>query len=526
MNEFRFPTRSMVAGLECNSGSGRLFRGFNPATDKEIEPAFESATLADVDQAAKSANDAFPVFRRKSSIIRAGFLEAIASELQSLGDVLIDRTIVETGLPRQRVAGELARTCGQLAMFADMLREEMHLRRRSEDPLPERKPQPRPSLKAYMAPLGPVAVFGASNFPLAFSVAGGDTASALAAGCPVIVKAHSAHPGTSALVGDAIGRAVASCGLPPGVFSLLFDDAYTIGEALVRNPYIKAVGFTGSRAGGEALMKIAQSRKEPIPVFAEMSSINPVVILPAALKSNPIAISTELSAAMRLGAGQFCTSPGVVFAIEGPGWDAFVGHLSESVSSAEEQTMLTPEIAANFVRGVDKRSGMMDVDTVPGSTVTQGCQAVPVVHIVNGDRFKNDGRLHEEIFGSAVLIVKCQNLEEIINLLSGMEGQLTVSLHFEEADYDQAKQVISVAESIAGRLIANGFGTGVEVSHAMVHGGPYPATSDSRSTSVGSWAIERFQRPLCYQNFPISLLPEALHGSEREHGAADDEEVA
>jgi NADP-dependent aldehyde dehydrogenase len=362
-------------------------------------------------------------------------------------------------------------------------------------------------------PLGPVAVFGASNFPLAFSVAGGDTASALAAGCPVVVKAHPAHPGTSALVGRAIREAVQDCELPEGVFSLLFDKGYEIGQALVADPRIKAVGFTGSRRGGMALMKIAQQRQEPIPVYAEMSSINPVLLFPGALAERVEVIAQGFVASMLMGAGQFCTSPGLVLAIESEALDLFVEAAVEAVANAEAATMLTPGIHQAYEAGVAAWANHTQVKTEARSQTGGQNQCVAGLFSTSGEAFLCDRNLSDEIFGSSSLVVRCLDQSELAKVVDSLEGQLTVSLHIAAADHDDVRELLPLLERKVGRIIVNGFGTGVEVAPAMVHGGPFPATSDSRSTSVGTMAIDRFLRPVCYQDMPDDLLPAELKES-------------
>ncbi|SDL82106.1 NADP-dependent aldehyde dehydrogenase, partial [Modicisalibacter muralis] len=375
----------------------------------------------------------------------------------------------------------------------------------------ERQPLPRADLRQRHIALGPVAVFGASNFPLAFSVAGGDTASALAAGCPVIVKAHPAHPGTSELVGRAIQSAVAACHLPEGVFSLLFGSGNALGGALVADPRIKAVGFTGSRSGGLALLRIAQQRREPIPVYAEMSSINPVFALPQALRARGEAMAQAFVASLNLGAGQFCTNPGLVIAEQGPALDAFVQAAGEALKASAAQTMLTPGIHDAYEQGVARLAGNSQVRDVArgqvGETV-HPCQAG--LFVTAAEDFLEDSVLQEEVFGATSLVIECRNAEEMKQVAERLEGQLTATLQMDDADTEAARTLLPTLERKAGRILVNGWPTGVEVGHAMVHGGPYPATSDSRTTSVGSAAIQRFLRPVCYQDLPAGLLPEAL----------------
>jgi alpha-ketoglutaric semialdehyde dehydrogenase len=485
-------------------------RAVDPSTGQLIEPAFTVSTTDDVADACGRAATAFDTYRELAPESRAAFLETIATNLEARGEDLITRAMAESGLPRARLAGELGRTTGQLRMFARVVREGAWAGVTMDKPLPDRQPLPRPDLRMRKIALGPVAVFGASNFPLAFSVAGGDTASALAAGCPVVVKGHPAHPGTSALAADAIREAVATCKLPEGVFSLLQGPSNELGAALVADPRIKAVGFTGSRAGGLALVAIAQHRPEPIPVYAEMSSVNPVIMLPAALATRAEAIAKSYVASLTMGAGQFCTNPGIVFAIEGPDLDRFVKDAAEALNAVAPQQMLTPAIHANYNSGVAK------LKTTPNTTLVASCHpplaalAGAALFITDAQSFRTHPELAHEVFGPSSLIVRCKDFEEIVACIKDMEGQLTATLQADEPDHAAARTLLPLLETKVGRILINGWPTGVEVSRAMVHGGPYPATSDSRTTSVGAAAIDRFLRIICYQDFPDDLLPTPL----------------
>ncbi|MCE7796767.1 aldehyde dehydrogenase (NADP(+)) [Sphingobium sufflavum] len=482
-----------------------------PATGERLEPGYPVAKPADVEAACMAAAAAFPTYRATRLENRAIFLDAIAEEIMALGDDLILRVMAESGLPRARLEGERGRTCNQLRHFAGVLREGSFLEARIDPALPDRQPAPRPDLRLQNVPLGPVAVFGASNFPLAFSVAGGDTASALAAGCPVVVKAHNAHPGTSRMVADAVHRAAVRCGIPAGTFALIFGLSNEVGGALVADPRIKAVGFTGSRTGGLALMQIAAARPEPIPVYAEMSSINPVLIFPGALAERAEAIGTAFAASLQMGAGQFCTNPGLVIAVDGAGIDAFIASARASIEGAAPQTMLTPAIHAAYGDGIAWLSGHDEVETLAkGGAASGPHQARPMLFQTDAWSFDADERLGTEVFGSASLLVRAERLDDIHHLIAGLEGQLTIAIHMADSDRDAVAAILPLLETKAGRILFNGFGTGVEVSHAMVHGGPFPATSDGRSTSVGSLAIKRFLRLLCYQDMPVDLLPEPL----------------
>ena len=505
-------TGELLIGGKSRFGTNGEIKGVNPATGETLDPAFGGATKADVDEAAALAAEAFASYRALPYETRAQFLEAIATQIEAIGDELIVRVMAETGLPRPRLEGERGRTTGQLRLFASVLRDGGFLEARIDPALPERKPLPRPDLRLRNVPLGPVAVFGASNFPLAFSVAGGDTASALAAGCPVIVKAHPAHPGASEMVGRAIQAAVAECGLHPGVFSMIHDSGYEMGVALVADPRVKAAGFTGSRRGGLALMAVAQNRPEPIPFYAEMSSINPVILLPAALKARGEKIAPDFVAALILGAGQFCTNPGLILAIDGPELTAFVEAAGKVVETSPAAVMLTPGICQAFSHGVAGLVGAPEVTTVArgqkGADGSHTGQAA--LFSVAGSAFLANPHLHEEVFGAASIVVRCADQAELSKVIDALEGQLTIALHLDEPDHAIAAALLPALELKAGRILVNGFGTGVEVASAMVHGGPFPATSDAKATSVGTLAIARFLRPVSYQNLPEALLPTEL----------------
>nr|WP_211111919.1 aldehyde dehydrogenase (NADP(+)) [Azospirillum aestuarii] len=501
----------MLIGVESHRGRNGEIRAIDPSTGAALDPAFGGGGAAEVDRACQLAWDAFDRFRETAPEDRAVFLEAVARNILDLGDELIVRAVAESGLPRARLEGERGRTVGQLRLFAAVVREGSWIGARIDPALPERAPLPRPDLRQRRIPLGPVAVFGASNFPLAFSVAGGDTASAFAAGCPVVVKAHSAHPGTSELVGRAVQAAVAECGLPEGVFSLIFGAGTSVGTALVADPRIKAVGFTGSRRGGVALMEVAAKRPEPIPVYAEMSSINPAFLLPAALAARAEALGRGFVASLTLGAGQFCTNPGILLAVDGPDLDRFVAAAVEALGGSAAPTMLTPGIHAAFDAGVAALADNALVATLARGLDGDGpnqCRAA--LFATTADAFLDDPSLREEVFGSASLLIRCPDLESLRAVAERLDGQLTATLQMDAADAGAAAALLPTLERKAGRILANGWPTGVEVCHAMVHGGPFPATSDSRTTSVGTAAIERFLRPVCYQDIPAGLLPESL----------------
>lgn len=501
----------MLIGSAAVKGSKSGIQAVNPATGELLEPIYAGGSQAEVDQACALAAAAFNTYRETAPEARAAFLEEIADQILALGDDLIVRAMAESGLPRMRLEGERGRTMGQLRMFAGVVRSGNHLDVRIDPAMPDRAPLPRADLRLRNIALGPVAVFGASNFPLAFSVAGGDTASALAAGCPVIVKAHSAHPGTSELVGRAIQAAVAKCNMPEGTFSMLFGSGRDVGSALVAHPVIKAVGFTGSRAGGTALMKIAANRPEPIPVYAEMSSINPVFLMPHALATRGEAIAKGFIASLAMGAGQFCTNPGLVLAIDGEGLDNFLEVAAAELQSVAAQTMLTPGICEAYNQGVDRlkgHSGVTQVGQGEASEDPNRCQAG--LYVTSAANFMADAELCEEVFGASSLVIRCEDLNQFKAVAQSLEGQLTATLQLDPADYDAARELLPTLELRAGRILCNGFPTGVEVCHAMVHGGPFPATSDARTTSVGSAAITRFLRPVCYQDLPAELMSDAI----------------
>ena len=493
-------------------GTKARFAGVDPSTGADLPGAFSEAGAAEVEAACGLAATAFRPYRETSPEARARFLETIADNIEALGDELLERTERETGLPRARLAGERGRTVGQLRLFASVVRRGDWLGARLDPALPDRQPLPRPDLRLRKIALGPVVVFGASNFPLAFSVAGGDTVSALAAGCPVIVKGHPAHPGASELVAGAIAAAVKSCGLPEGVFSMLSGTSHELGGALVADPRVKAVGFTGSRAGGLALIRIANARPEPIPVYAEMSAINPVILGPAALAARAEALGAEFAGSLGLGSGQFCTNPGLVLGVVGPALDRFVASAAAAIQAAAPGLMLTPGIHANFIRGVAALTSAPDVETLVagGASDRPNCGRGALFATTAG-AFVTDQALREEVFGASAVIVRCADEAELTRVLEAIEGQLTATLQIDADDAPLAARLRPVLEEKAGRILVNGWPTGVEVSHAMVHGGPFPATSDPRSTSVGTLAIERFLRPVCYQNLPAELLPDALN---------------
>ncbi|WP_164203604.1 aldehyde dehydrogenase (NADP(+)) [[Micrococcus luteus] ATCC 49442] len=504
---------SLIAGQPV-VGGGKTAFGFNPATNEQLDPAYSLITEDQLTTATSAAAAAYPSFSTLDPAAHAAFLDAIADNIEAIGEELIIRAGQETGLPAARLTGERARTTGQLRLFANVVRQGDFRGVRVDPALPERTPMPRADIRQRQIPLGPVAVFGASNFPLAFSTAGGDTASALAAGCPVVFKAHNAHPGTSELVGQAIAKAVADNGLHPGVFSLIYGPGASIGQALVADPAIKAVGFTGSQAAGIALMNTAAARPEPIPVYAEMSSLNPVFVFEGALSGSAEQIDALAAAyvtAVTGSSGQLCTSPGLLFAPAGELGDKLAAAVGRAVSACAGQTMLTEGIAGSWNAGAEAL-GSADGVTVVGQGTAGPTENAPAPTIFGTQvrDFVTNHVLHQEIFGAASLVIRYASTAELLEAIGRLEGQLTASLQLTEADYATAAPLVPALEQKVGRIIVNGWPTGVEVGHAMVHGGPFPATSDSRTTSVGTLAINRFLRPVAYQNLPQELLPAPL----------------
>jgi alpha-ketoglutaric semialdehyde dehydrogenase len=501
-------------GSRRGAPGGSSMHTLNPATGQQLEPIYSSASPAEVDQAARLAAQAFPVYAATSGKAKGAFLRHIADGLDPLQQQLAERAHVESALPMPRLLSEVTRTTGQLRVFASLIEEGSWVEACIDPALPERKPLPRPSLRSMMRPLGPVVVFGPSNFPLAFSVAGGDTASALAAGCPVIVKAHSAHPGTSELVGAVVQQAVAEAGLPEGVFSLLFDAGIEVGAALVRHPLVQAVSFTGSIAAGRKIMDMAAARPRPIPCFTEMASCNPVFILPSALQAGAEAVAMGLFNSFTLGAGQMCTKPGIVLLPEQSAASTFTTKLTELVSQAAPFTLLTPAIARDYAQQTSLRASQATVAAqAPASEADPACPANAQLFTTTLKDFLRQPDLSEEIFGPDTLIVHCPSPADYLRVAEALGGHLTATVLGGDEDLAAHRELIAVLEQKAGRLIFNGFPTGVEVAHAMVHGGPYPATSDSRYTSVGSRSIYRFARPVCFQNFPDSLVPAELQAA-------------
>ncbi len=478
------------------------------ATGETLPYEFFPATETEISAAATAAATAFRSYRATGLEERAVFLEAIAAELDASGDAFISIVMRESGLPEPRIRGERLRTSNQLRLFATVVRRGDFLGPRIDTALPDRQPLPRPDIRQYRIAVGPVAVFGAGNFPLAFSVAGGDTASALAAGCPVVVKAHSGHPVTSELVARAIVRAADRTGMPAGVFGMLFGD--NSGAPLVKNPEIKSVAFTGSLRGGRALSEIAASRPEPIPVFAEMSSVNPVILLPGAVQERGNAIASTLAASVTLGAGQFCTNPGLIIGIAGEAFEQFCHQLAEEMKNRPPAIMLTRAILNNYQEGSARLAKIPGMEMLTGTSTAPDRAAARLFRAAPELLKDSNHPLEEEVFGPATVLVAVKNSDELLEVISVLNGQLTASLFAAGSDGAVCKPLMEALETRVGRVILNDVPTGVEVCDAMVHGGPFPATSDSRSTSVGTLAIDRFLRPVCFQGYPDHLLPEAL----------------
>ena len=488
--------------------SARTFSAYDPKTGMPIEPEYYAASDLHVEQAVRSAHRAFLEYRELPNAKRAEFLRAIATCLEQRVDAFVERVPRETALPEPRVRGELARTAAQMRMFADIVKDGSWVDARIDPAIPDREPLPRPDCRSMLRPLGPVVVFGASNFPLAFSAAGGDTAAALAAGCSVIVKAHSAHPGTSELAGQAILDAATQTGIPDGVYSVLFGSGNRVGVALVRHPLIKAVGFTGSFTGGTTIYDLAVSRDEPIPVYAEMGSVNPVVVLPEALAERTRDIAEKLHQSAMMGAGQFCTNPGLVFY---DGNAEFRNTLIRFYADTPPVCMLSETISSAYNSGVEQ---LRDTKTVEPlmirSEVLANANVQPALVEIEAEQLAGDPTLASEVFGPLTMLVRFQSHESLLAAVNALPGQLTASIHATDKDLQDFAELLPALEFRAGRLVFGQFPTGVEVGHAMVHGGPYPATTDARSTSVGATSILRFARPVCFQNFPDSALPEAL----------------
>lgn len=486
----------------------QYFQATDPKTGEALDVTFKEATNKEIDAAVELAKKAFEIYQTKSSLEKAVFLETIANEIFNLGDELIERCMLETALPRPRLEGERGRTMGQLKLFAEMLREGSWVDARIDKSQPDRSPMPKPDIRHMLKPLGPVGVFGASNFPLAFSVAGGDTVSALAAGCPVIVKAHPAHPGTSELVAGAILKSAQKTNMPEGVFSMIQGASIEVGSALVIHPDIKAIGFTGSFKGGKALFDLANKRKEPIPVFAEMGSVNPVFILPRILKEKGGELAKGLAGSITLGAGQFCTNPGLSLMERSEASEDFVSLLSKEINDMEVGSLLTENIKNSYDNGIKRLISKENViDLASGNKDETKTSAIPKILGSDARHILTDPKLSEEVFGPSSLLVQADRKNEIMELARNLHGHLTATIFGTKEDLEDYKELFTILQNKVGRLIVNAFPTGVEVCHSMVHGGPFPATTAPNSTSVGTNAIKRFVRPISYQNLPQNFLP-------------------
>lgn len=502
----------LIAGEPSAENPG-VFHAVNPATGLSLDPPFAKATPKEIDRAMNAAAEAFESFRLTTGDERGDLLDAIADNIEALGDALLNRFVEETALPRGRAEGERARTCGQLRMFAKLAREGSWVDARIDTAIPDRTPLPKPDVRRMLIPLGPVVVFSASNFPLAFSVAGGDTASALAAGCPVVCKTHWAHPGVSEMVGGAINKAIDESPLHHGVFSLIQGRDHDIGHALVRHPHTAAVGFTGSLGGGRALFDSATQRENPIPVYAEMGSINPVFVLPGAVQQRSQEIAAGLVQSVTLGAGQFCTNPGLVLAVNDANLEALIDRTAHLIAEAAPASMLYSGLCHAYGEGLARLRDHSKVTLVaqsadqPSSDRTEGA---PAVFRTDAKTFLEDDDLADEVFGPATLFIAAASVEELEAVARKLQGQLTATFHGTDADLEDHAALVRILEQRAGRVIFNSFPTGVEVCPSMHHGGPYPATTDSHFTSVGTGAILRFGRPVCYQGFPQSMLPAQL----------------
>ncbi len=500
-----------LIGFDESSMNSRTFTAKDPTVNQDLEPRFHEAAVEEIDLAVKKAVAAFPAFMEIGSGRRAELLESIATEIENLGDSLIQRCMQETALPEARLTGERGRTVNQLRLFAEVVREGSWADARIDTAMPDRQPVPKPDIRQMLIPLGPVGIFGASNFPLAFSVAGGDTASALAAGCPVVVKAHPLHPGTSELVGRAIISAIKKLGMPEGIFSLIQGETNETGMQLVTHPGITAIGFTGSFQGGKAIFDAANRREIPIPVYAEMGSVNPVFILPGAMKTRKNEIAAGLVNSFTLGVGQFCTNPGVVVMMDGEDTKAFNDTIVDKTRGSAQGTMLSSAIKQRYSSGITKLMESMEVELLAsGSGEEESNKAKANIFTTTAAAFSANKHLADEVFGPSTLEVRGNNKDELLKVAENLGGHLTATIHGTEADLQEYADLVRILKRKVGRLIFNGFPTGVEVCHSMTHGGPFPATTDTRTTSVGTLAIKRFARPVSFQDFPDSALPEEL----------------
>ena len=504
-----------IIGSELSSSGARTYRGYDPRRAEPTPVEFDEADASEIDRAARLASEAVPLLQCLSAEQVAAFLLSICDEIVQLGDTLIEKADEESALGLERLRGERDRTTNQVKLFANIVREGSWVEARIDTPQPDRKPIPKPDLRTCLQPLGPIAVFGASNFPLAFSVAGGDTIAAFAARNPVIVKAHPAHPGTSELVATCIAKAVSKQGLPPGTFSLLHGLSPDVSLGLATHPEIKAVAFTGSERAGRALFDAAAQRPEPIPVFSEMGSVNPVFVLNSVLQTGAEKLAEGLFKSVTLGVGQFCTCPGLVFGLEGEGLHTLIRQLTNHFEGSIPATMLNASVAKGYSEAFERASGFNQV-TVQKSRVAadpRKTEGQPALLVTTAQTWLTEEALHEEIFGPATLVVRCSSEREILECAQALEGSLTATVHGTAQELAEQRELLGILTRKAGRLLFNGYPTGVEVGYAMQHGGPYPATTDARVTSVGAAAILRFARPVCYQNFPDALLPPELQNA-------------
>lgn len=486
------------------------FTAINPETQQSLIGEFPQHGDADVNLAAKAAAETAELYRHTTPSQRSRLLNTIADCLENEREKIVKRAHLESALPLVRLNGELTRTATQLRLFAGLVNQGGWQEVILDTPQPERKPLAKPDIRRHNIAMGPVAVFGASNFPLAFSTGGGDTASALAAGCPVIVKGHPAHPGTSAIVAECIAQALTLCQLPQSVFTLLQGTSHTLGQALVQHPSVKAVGFTGSIHGGRALFDLAQSRPEPIPFYGELGAINPVFILPNKLETDYSALASQFVQSMTMGCGQFCTKPGVLFVVKSDNCNAFLSSVRSQIEEQQGHLLLTDGIKQQYL---SQTAQLAENDAIQGVKSSPKSGVASYLFETTSQAWRDNPLWQQEIFGPQSIIVTCESIEDMLELSHHLEGSLTATLHAEKQDYEWAKQLLPQLENIAGRIIFNGWPTGVEVSHAMVHGGPYPASTVPASTSVGAQAIKRWLRPVAYQSLPEELLPDTLKRS-------------
>ena len=498
--------KSLIAGEWA--GSDEMFEN---AVVSGASDSFHKGTAEMVDRAAKAAEEAFWDWGYSKGSDRVAFLRILTEEIEARGEAITEIGVRETGLPAARLDGERGRTIAQINTYADVVEDGGYLEPVLDPAMPDREPLPRPELRSVQRPIGPVGVFGASNFPLAFSTAGGDVASALAAGCPVVVKGHPAHPGIADLVAQAMEAAIKRAGVNPGIFSQVVDGGFEVGQALVKHPLIRAVGFTGSIKAGRALFDMCAARPEPIPFFGELGSTNPMFILPHAMAARGAQIGTDWVGSLTMGVGQFCTNPGIAVVVDGAEVDGFVGAASEALGGVGAEPMLTEGIAAAFRGGVGQASATEGVETVVCST-PEGRNATPHLHVTSADVWMESEALRDEVFGPFGIVVKARDMDQVRSVAKSLHGQLTCTLHLDDADTEVAQSLMPILERKAGRILANGFPTGVEIATAMVHGGPYPASTNFGATAGGQRAIRRFVNPICYQNLPEALLPETLRG--------------